>query len=255
MAGKTTRIYVLRNNYKPVSWQLRNNALIDAGENKGLRQIVFIKGGHSIFKDDYERGITLKPQEIWFDDGTLIVNGHDTLKIKYVESHPDFNVKYKLDDPEADAIVKLRKFKQKRQVEDELAKLESFDALLEALRRKDEVTLHLTPAQKELRCYEEANKDADRVLKAISDPKNTTRYFVALALSKGILRLNTAKSAILWGDNEELILQLPLGQKPANVMAEFLFDPKNEGTLEELVKRVGALDKKKEVTKKNVTKK
>lgn len=239
MSGKT-RLYILTDEKKPASWQVRGRALIE-DEKKGLREIIYIRGGHSIFKDDYDKNIQLNATELWFEDGSLLVNPKDLLLVKYLEAHPDFKDKFKLDDPEADAVEKLKKIKMQDKVKAELIKLESFDALVQALARKDEQTLHLTPAQKELRCYEEGQKDPEKVLKALGDPKTETKYMVALAMQKGIIRLNTTKTNIIWGDSQDVIIPLPLGQKPEDILSEFLFEPKGEGTMAELIKRVDVL--------------
>ncbi|WP_062057399.1 hypothetical protein [Aquimarina longa] len=256
MIGKI-RLYILKNNYTPVSWQLRSKSLVNR-EGKGLREIIYVEGGHSIWRDDYDINIQINAKQIWFEDGSFLVNPQNKLLIDYLETHPDFNLKFKLDDPEADAIRDLASIKKQDEVKDELLKLDNYDALVESLSRKDEVTLHLTPAQKELRCYQEAQKDPEKVLKAIADPQTTTKYLIALALSKNIIALNTQKTQIIWSDNKEVIVALPLGQKPSSIMAEFLFEPKSEGTLAELQKRVNALSSERDkslTTKKTVSKK
>lgn len=252
MSGKT-KLFVLKRgsnlDYKPVSWQLRTGALVYK-ENKGLRQIVYVEGGHSIWMDEYDKSIALRNKEIWFEDGSLLVNPTNLLLIEYLVNHPDFGVKYILDDPEADAILKLAEIEKYDQVKTELSKLEDFDALVESIRRKDEVTFHLSPSQKKLRCYEEAKSNPDLVLKALRNPNTATKYLVALALNKGIIKLNSTQTQVIWGDNEGVITSLAIGQKAIDIMAEFLFEPKNEGTLEELVRRVDLLAPKKPAKKK-----
>lgn len=240
MTGKT-RLYILTGNKKPISWQLRSRALVFR-EGKGLREIIYIEGGHSIWKDDYEKDALTQSKEIWFEDGCLLVNPSNLLLIEYLEAHPEFNKSFKLDNPEADAVKELEALEREELVKDELSKLEDYGALVEALRRKDEVTIHLTPSQKKLRCYKEAKQDPDKVLKAIKDPKTITKYMVALALSRNIISLNTPKTHVVWGDNKEVICAIPTGQKVVDIMSNFLFEPKNEGTLEELQRRIDELE-------------
>lgn len=253
MSGKT-RLYKLKHGKKPVTWELRKRALI-SDEKKGLREIIYIRGGHSIYKDQYDKDANLQAADVIFEDGAMLVNPKDVLLVTYLEQHPEFNVSFELDDPQAAAEAKLAKRRLKNQVESELEKLESFDALVEALTKKGESTLHFTPAQKELRCYEEADKDPEKVLKAIADPKNAVRYMVAVALQKGIIRESLDKSKLVWGDDEETIMTIPFGQKASESLAAVLFEPKGEGTLAELQKRVEAIGLAPKTKKKTASKK
>ena len=92
-------------------------------------------------------------------------------------------------------------------------------------------------------------------MKAIADPQTLTKYLAALALSKNIIKLNTSKTQIVWSDNSEVIVALPVGQKPSTVLAEFLFEPKSEGTLAELQKRVNAVSDTAKTPKKTTSRK
>lgn len=235
--AKKALLYILKKNYKPVSWQLRNTPLVHF-EGKGLRRLIYVKGGHSIWRDEYDSKLEVQSTPVWFEHGKLYVNAHDTLLISYLEKHPDFNLKFKLDNPEAEAEKQLQFYKKQDQVKEELGKLTSFDALCEALSRKDETTLHLSPSEKELRCYKEAAANPDKVIKAMQDPLTETKHMVAVAFSKNIISVNPTKTQIVWADTRQAIIPTVAGKKNSEVLAEYLFEPNGEGVLLELNKRI-----------------
>jgi hypothetical protein len=233
---------------KPISWKLRMHNIYQNRKDKngkaiGLRQVVYVMGGHSIWKEDYPKEIAPKIKPLWFEEGKLMVMSHDKLLITYLENHPDYNKHFKLDDPEADAIKELEALEKLDEVKGYLAKLEDYSALAQALSTPTESIMHETFSQKKLRCYKAAQKNPNEVLKALQDPKTETTYYVMLAFSNNILSVNPAKTDILWVESREGIMSVPTGKKHVQAVVDYIVDDKGDDLLLEINKRIKKMGK------------
>lgn len=250
------RKYILKGGVKNPSWELRNhNVLVKKSDKEGLRELQYVPGADSIWKEENKKQGT--PKSRWFTNGALLVDNDDKVQILYLESHPDFNVKFELFDPEAKAEEKYKE-------------LELIEKAKELIRKNvdDEDKMAATAAslfgqtsmawgakQIKLRLYTFADQKPEKVISTLNDPAVEAKYIAALGLRKRIVKSNPQRTAVVWADeNEGVIVQVPTGKQPLEVLGDYLFNEENVTTLQEIGKRLDDLDggksKKKKPAKK-----
>lgn len=238
--------YILKGKISNPGWELRNkDVLVLKSSKEGKRKIQFVPGADSIYEfENKEQG---KPKAQWFTNGTLLVDADDTIKILYMESHPDFNVKYELFDPEAKAteefnlleLVEKARAKLRAVVEDE----NKLAATAAALFGVD--ALNWGPQAAKLRCYKYAESKPKETISALEDPATEAKYIAALGLKKGVVDTNPGKTAVVWNDKDRgVICVVAAGKKPLSVLGEFLYTEDELTTLQEISKRIEEIDGK-----------
>nr|WP_315173593.1 hypothetical protein [uncultured Flavobacterium sp.] len=237
--AQTPSVFYLLNDLSPETWSLSQKDVLVKNPKTGfLEKIYYIPGANTIWHSELEKqGDILKnykKKSIFFVEGTLSVSPDDIILIQYLKTHPDFSVKYSLVDKNADAQKSIDKA----------------DLIIEALNSLQGNTLDIKTVG--LLVFGESvllqdDKEIEAVVKqsAISNPqaivdaysdKGEWKYkkVVALALSKGIIKINPTKTAVLWTESGEPILTLAVGQKPIDETGVFLSENKNETTLQAL---------------------
>jgi len=232
-------IFFLLSKATPETWTLPQRSVLVENKETGFKQnIVYISGSDTIWRQELEKqGDILKnykKSDIIFINGTLSVPSDNKILIDYLKTHPWFKVKYSLVDKNADS-QKL---------------IDRADLITQAVLSLQGKTLDIKTVG--LLVFGESallknEKELEALVKqrAISDPKSIVDVYsedgdwkykkvVALALSKGVIRINPTKTAILWADTNEPILTLAVGQKPIDELGLFLSSPKNETTLQSI---------------------
>jgi hypothetical protein len=242
------KLFILKDGLANPRWELRNQDVriprIINGKNVGLREIQWVDGASSIWKEENSTEGTPKAQ--WFSEGSLSVPAIDLIKLEYLQAHPEFNVTFELYDPEAKA-------------EAEFAELELVEKARELLRAvsDDEDKMAATAAslfgataldkgakETKLLCYNHAALKPKEVIAALNDGSTHAKYIAALGFRKNIVVTNPQQTAVVWNDaSQGVICHVPVGQKPLTIFGEFLFDEDNLVTLQEIGKRVEELTK------------
>jgi len=236
--SKKTVFYLLNNRF-PETWTLAQRSVLVENKETGYKQnIVYIPGSNTIWRQELEKqGDILKnykKEEIIFFNGTLSVDSSNKILIDYLKTHPWFGVKYSLVDKDADSQKLIDK-----------ADLITQAVLCLQGKTLDIKTVGLLVFGDGALLKNEKELEALVKQKAISDPKIIVDVYseegewkykkvVALALSKGIIRINPTKTAVLWAKTNEPILTLAVGQKPIDELGLFLSQAKNETTLQSL---------------------
>lgn len=236
---QTPLVFFLLNGLSPETWSLaQKNILVKNPETGFLENIYYIPGTNTIWHSELQKqGEVLKnykKKSIYFVEGTLSVQPDDLILIEYLKAHPDFKVKFSLVDKNADAQKSIDKA----------------DLIMEAVKSLqgnalDIRTVGLLIFGESVLLQEEKEIEAQVKQSAISNPQAIVDAYsdegewkykkvVALALSKGIIRINPTKTAVLWTDTGEPILTLAVGQKPIDETGLFLSQNKNETTLQAL---------------------
>jgi len=236
---KTPLVFFLLNELSPETWTLAQKNILVKNPNTGfLENILYIPGTNTIWSSELEKqGDVLKnykKKEIVFVEGTLSVTEDNIILIEYLKSHPDFKEKFSLVDKNAgfqetidktDLITKAVMSLQGNSLDIKTVALLVFG---ESALLQDEKEMKALVSQK-------AISDPQSIVDAYSD-KGEWKYkkVVALALSKGIIKINPTKTAVLWADTGEPILTLAVGQKPIDETGLFLSQNNNETTLQAL---------------------
>lgn len=235
----TPLVFFLLNDLSPETWSLaQKNILVKNPDTGFLENIYYIPGTTSIWHSELQKqGDALKNYKkkgIYFIEGTLSVSPDDVIQIEYLKTHPHFKVKYSLVDKNADSqkIIDKADLITKAVIS---LQGNSLDIKTVGLLVFGESALLQDNKEIEALVKQKAISEPQAIVDAYSD-QGEWKYkkVVALALSKGIIKINATKTAVLWSDTSEPILTLAVGQKPIDEMGLFLSENKNETTLQAL---------------------
>jgi hypothetical protein len=236
---KTPVVFFLLNDLSPETWTLaQKNILVKNPNTEFLENIFYIPGTKTIWSSELEKqGDVLKnykKKDIVFVEGTLSVSNDNTILIEYLKSHPDFKEKYSLVDKNADAQKSIDKADLITKAVISLQG-DSLDIKTVGLLVFGESVLLKEEKEIEAMVKQNAISNPQTIVDAYSD-QGEWKYkkVVALALSKGIIKINPTKTAVLWSETGEPILTLAVGQKPIDETGLFLAQNKNETTLQAL---------------------
>ena len=232
-------VFYLLNDLSPETWSLAQKNILVKNPNTGfLENIYYIPGTNTIWHSELQKqGDILKDykkKSIFFVEGTLSVSPDDIILIEYLKTHTDFKSKYSLVDKNADAQKSIDKTDLIMAAVTSL-KGDALDIKTVGLLVFGESVLLQDDKEIEAIVKQNAISNPQAIINAYSD-KGEWKYkkVVALALSKGIVKINPTKTAVLWTDTGEPILTLAVGQKPIDEMGLFLSENKNETTLQAL---------------------
>lgn len=238
------RLYKLKNNTQNPSWELRNReVLITKSDKDGIREIQYVPGADSIWKHENEK--QGKARSVWFSDGSLSVNPNDKVLIEFLEKHPDFEKEYELYDPEAKAAAEFEEFELIETAKEMLRKYSDDEDKMGATAASlfGHTSMNWGAKETKLRCFKHAESKAKEVISALEDPASEAKYIAALGLRKKIIETNPQQTAVVWNDKDRgVICPVASGKKPLTVLGEFLYDEKNLDTLQEIGKRIDAID-------------
>jgi hypothetical protein len=247
---QTPLVFFLLNGLSPETWSLaQKNILVKNPDTGFLENIYYIPGTNTIWHSELQKqGDVIKnyiKKDIYFIEGTLSVSPEDIILIEYLKTHPDYKLKFSLVDKNANAQISIDK-------------ADLIMAAVNSLQGKtlDIKTVGLLVFGESILLQDDKETEAMVKQSAISNPQAIVNAYsdqgewkykkvVALALSKGIIKINPTKTAVLWTDSGEPILTLAVGQKPIDETGIFLSENKNETTLQALALK---LDSKADVS-------
>lgn len=247
-------VFFLLNGLAPETWSLsQKNILVKNPDTGFLENIYYIPGTQTIWHNELQKqGDILKnytKKSIYFVEGTLSVQPDDLILIEYLKTHPDFKVKFSLVDKDADAQKSIDKADL---ITSAVLALQgdTLDIKTVGLLVFGESVLQQEKKEIEALVKQTAISDPQAIVNAYSD-KDEWKYkkVIALALSKGIIRINATKTAVLWTDSGEPIITLAVGQKPIDETALFIAQNKNETTLQAMSLKI---DGKQQINAANV---
>jgi len=238
-------IYRLKSGKSQGAWQLPlTEILIDRiKDNKkvGLRKLKFVPGTDSFWAEDLVGD--LKPVQIWFENGRLIVPKADKIQNELLQIHPFFNVDYELFDKEAEAKQKLAGLRAKDEVINLIANSDSDKIIATAMAVFGTQALSWDESSCELQLREFAEANPLKLSNELNSKTYESKYLSALAFGKGLVRTNLGKTAIIWNNSTEgEILKLARGENGISKLGELLSKRTDESEL--LLQAIGeGLDK------------
>lgn len=220
-----SNIYKQTSGKKTGSWQLPlKEVLIEKivdGESFGLSKIKYVPGMKTFFAEDISP--ELKGQGIWFEDGQLIVPVADVNKNNLLQTHEWFNKHYELynkDTIDSRELVALRAKNNARKLIEESDK-DKIKAIALAVFGQNAFPWGNDTCELELLKYADTNPE--KLEKELKNPNYESRYLSALAISKGIVKTNVGKTAVIWGDSTQgVILHLAKGENAIQKLGELL---------------------------------
>lgn len=238
--------YQLKGGKKPASWQLPLTGVLiakDEGDEKILKNIKYVPGENSFYAEDIKGDV--EPRQIWFSRGTIRIPKIDKITNALLQAHPWFNKHYELFNPQAVSKNKLEDMRAK----DKARKLID-ESDVEQIKA---ITLALFGARSfnwdddtcELNLREFAEKDPEKLQKELNSKDYESKYIAGLAISKGILKENLGKNAVVWVDSDEgVVVKLAKGETGVTKLGEYLATrtEESEMVLQEISIRARKID-------------
>jgi len=239
-------VYKLTNGKTKGGWQLPLSEVditkYEDGKDVGLRRIRYVKGVKSFFKEDQSGD--LKPLQIWFDNGELIVPKVDKLTNELLRRHPWYGKFYELYDANREADKKLSELRVKgeaRKLIEESDK-EKLKAIALAIFGINAFAWGDSKCELELLKYADTNPT--QLQNELKSKDYESKYLAALAFSQNIVTTNPGKTTVIWNDSTKgVILRLAKGESGIHKLGELLSTRTDESEL--ILQEIGArLDKK-----------
>ena len=181
-------------------------------------------------------------EAVIFRDGRLLVPKEKPNLMKFLDLHPE---------NEANGGHLFKLIDDKKDAEKELAKEFSQSEAIMMVREKDIQDLlpvaiyygiNINRATSEIRydLLQTAKKNPTAFIQAFDSPEVTTRAMITQAGDYQIINLK--KSGVYWFDSNQMIVSVPAGMEPVDVMTRFCLTEKGAAvlsTLEEKLEKLG----------------
>lgn len=244
--------YVLKESTKAPCWVLRHNdVMVDFKDPKTKkvrkRKIRYSKGQHTFWDDELDSSV--KTTSVEFLDGKFTAQISDDVLNNYLQIHPHFNDRFKLFDPEADAVRELDIVESIDEAKSVLRKLtpdmqKAMAVTLfgdQATRSWKEGTVKLQLHQyiddKENEAKNGMSK-ANYFVEVSEDPFTQMLFFTTQGIRENKIEISSDKTAVRWTDGKGVICPVPSGKDPLRILAEFLLEKEGRPTFEELKKKL-----------------
>lgn len=231
----------------PSTWEIAQRNVMAVKPGTGEKKFInYFKGESSVFVEDITNK-DIKPGRVpifKFNVATkktqLVVDDTDVNLMNYLRIHPDYGKKY-------------AEYSKKIEAQKKLSGYEKVEKALDLIKGSDEILVKGTAiavlgysyygAEDEV-CVaalkEKAFNNPEVIINTMTAPDYQSRYIASVAFIKGILKNNITNTAVVWGDNEGIIIHVAKGENGIDKLTEFLSNPSAESTtvLQEIQARV-----------------
>lgn len=220
----------------PSTWAIPQSNVMAPKDNKGNKFIDYYPGQDSCFVEDIQaKNKDLRPSKVpLFEYNVsskqteLMVDEQNVALINYLKTHPWFGVKYSI-------------FSKDGQAQKDLSEFENVEKALELIKESDELKVKAismaifglssfnksyTQCAAELKA--KAIRDPQVIIVAMEAPNYETKYVAGLAFVSGIIKLNPTHTAIIWDDNDGVILHVAQGENGLDKLTNFLTNESKE---------------------------
>lgn len=220
----------------PSTWEIPQTNVMGLKEGKGKKFIDYYPGEDSCFVEDIQaKNKDLRPSKVPLfqynyqtKQTELTVDETNLSLINYLKTHPWFGVKFKL-------------FSKQKEAEESLAEYQNVEKALELIKESDELkvkaismavfglqSFYKTYTQCAAELKAKAIKDPIVIIQAMEAPNYETKYVAGLAFVSGIIKLNPTHTAIIWDDNDGVILHVAQGENGLDKLTNFLTNESKE---------------------------
>ena len=236
----THRIYEISKGGGVVTILRQKEIQIYDEESGQIRNLRYCPRENSPYVDEQNENSVR--EAVIFRDGRLLVPKEKPNLMKFLDLHPE-NV--------ANGGHLFKLIDDKKDAEQELAKEFSQSEAIMMVREKDIQDLlpvaiyygiNINRATSEIRydLLQTAKKNPTAFIQAFDSPEVTTRAMITQAGDYQIINLK--KSGVYWFDSNQMIVSVPAGMEPVDVMTRFCLTEKGAAvlsTLEEKLEKLG----------------
>ena len=220
----------------PSTWELPQTNVMGIKEGKGKKFIDYYPGEDSCFVEDIQaKNKDLKPAKVplfQFNSQSrqteLAVEESNLALINYLKTHPWFGIKFNV-------------FSKEKEAKESLAEFENVEKALELIKESDEIKIKAIAMavfglssfyKTEYQCAAElkakAIKDPKVIIDAMTAPNYETKFVAGLALVSYVIKINPTHTAIVWKDNDGVILHIAQGENGLDKLTNFLTNETKE---------------------------
>ena len=220
----------------PSTWELPQTNVMGIKEGKGKKFIDYYPGEDSCFVEDIQaKNKDLKPAKVplfQFNSQSrqteLAVEESNLALINYLKTHPWFGIKFNV-------------FSKEKEAKESLAEFENVEKALELIKESDEIKIKAIAMavfglssfyKTEYQCAAElkakAIKDPKVIIDAMTAPNYETKFVAGLALVSDVIKINPTHTAIVWKDNDGVILHIAQGENGLDKLTNFLTNETKE---------------------------
>ena len=233
---RTVKEYQLCGTKSAVYMMHQRNITVYDKESDQVRQIRFCPNEPSIFVD--EQSDNAVRRSIVFTDGRLFVRPEQPNLRDFLEAHPDNKAN---GGKVFEVVDKTRK--AKLDVESEFAVADAIVAIKEkpfedllavAAALNYSVDREAAEIKHDLLMY--AKKNPNQFMSMFDDPQVTTKAKIRMAMKYDVIYAN--KGAVRWKDSGNMIVSVPVGKDPVDVMLRYCMTDSGAATLEEMERQL-----------------
>lgn len=223
----------------PSTWELPQTNVMGIKEEKGKKFIDYYPGEDSCFVEDIQaKNKDLKPAKVplfQFNSQSrqteLAVEESNLALINYLKTHPWFGIKFNV-------------FSKEKEAKESLAEFENVEKALELIKESDEIKIKAIAMavfglssfyKTEYQCAAELKAKAIKYPKVIIDamtaPNYETKFVAGLALVSDVIKINPTHTAIVWKDNDGVILHIAQGENGLDKLTNFLTNESREAQI------------------------
>ena len=205
-------------------------------EKDTVREMRFCPNEPSIWVD--EQSSNAKREAIVFRDGRLVVPKEKPNLKKFLDLHPgNFanggNV-FKKQDEAKTAETKLNEELSQFEAVSMIKNSETEDLLAVAIYFKVNIDRKISEIKYDL--LQIAKKNPTKFVRSFDDPAVKMKALVRQARNYQVI--NMTKDSVRWFDSNSLIVSVPHGQSPEDIMVRFLLTEKGASVVEEIEKQL-----------------
>ena len=223
----------------PSTWELPQTNVMGIKEGKGKKFINYYPGEDSCFVEDIQaKNKDLSPVKVPLfqynyqtKNTELAVDDSNLSLINYLKTHPWFGIKFNI-------------FSKEKEAAENLSEFINVEKALELIKESDEIKIKaiamavfglqsfyksVTQCSAELKA--KAIREPNTIIEAMNAPSYETKFVAGLALVSGIIKINPTHSAILWSDNDGVILHIAQGENGLDKLTNFLTNETKEAQI------------------------
>lgn len=208
-------------------------------ETDSIREIRYCPNENSVWSD--EQGEKALKRSVIFRDGRLLVNKDQPNLKKFLELHPqnvaNGGTKFKLVDNRVDAEEELQKEFALNDAISKVRDTDINDLLSVALYYRINIDKPTAEIRRDLLVI--AKKNPNAFMQTFDSPQVQARAIIKQAADYQIIK--AAPDSCKWFDSNSMIVSVPAGQDPIDVMVRFCLTEKGASVLSDLEERLEKL--------------
>lgn len=222
--------FVLTTGKNPQTWDIPYRMIMADKPGHGKKFINYYQGEDSIYQEDVEgKNKDIKPSEIplfEFNSGTnrteLSVDESNKNLVMYLKTHPWFGKKYTITSDTIESEKLLESYESKEKAIGMVKHVSDLETRAKAMVAFGIQALHFEVKVAEAKLKQTAFENPEFIIKKLSGVDFESQYIAAQAFIEGIVKNNMGHTMVVWGDTEQPLLTLAVGETGNIKLGEFL---------------------------------